>query len=241
MHTKTISVRHRRSLASAFCLMFPLFTGCVGGEYHGISAWNPYIRQEWAEDERMGPTFHSRMAELRDIKRSAKSLDFQQQERTVSQMSGLLQNDENPMIRAASVRVLGEIASIAALAGIQDAAVDPDPLVRIAASEAFGRRADSESAAALSHLLANDEDSEVRLSAVAALGNCPEQQAIQALTLALDDSNTAIQNRAVQSLKSSTGQPLGDNIAVWRAYVHGEPSPIQPTESFAKRLRRMFY
>ncbi len=118
---------------------------------------------------------------------------------------------------------------------------DPDPLVRIAANEAFGRRADFDAAAALSRIAADDANIDVRLSAVAALGNCEEQQAVQALTLALDDSNPAIQNRAVESLKSSTGQPLGDNIAVWRAYLHGEPSPVLPTESFAERFQRIFY
>ena len=153
----------------------------------------------------------------------------------------LIRDDDNPLIRAAGVRVLGEIASPASLAAIQGAAVDRDPLVRMAASEAFGRRGDFEAAAGLSILAADDENAEVRLTAVTALGNCPEQQVVQALALALDDSNPAIQNRAVQSLKATTGHQLGDNIAVWRAYLHGEPSPIQPTGSFAERFRRMFY
>jgi hypothetical protein len=241
MDKKTNSVRDKRHLVLRFCLTLPLFTGCVGGEFHGISAWNPYTRQQWAEDERMGPTFHSRMAAIRAIERSARSQGVGQQEQIIVHMTELIREDENPLIRAAAVRVLGETSSAAALSGILGAAHDEDPLVRIAASEAFGRRGDFEAAAALSNLAADDDDSEVRLAAITALGNCNEQHSVQALTLALDDSNPAIQHRAVQSLKSSTGQPLGDNIAIWRAYLHGEPSPVQPVESFAARLQRMFY
>jgi HEAT repeat protein len=218
-----------------------LSTGCVSGEFYGISALNPYTRQQWAKDERMGPTFHERISELRATKRSAKSFEPQQQERTVARMTELIRDDENPLIRAAGVRVLGEISTISALPGIQAAAVDADPLVRVAASEAFGRRADSDAATALSRLATDDADTDVRLSAVAALGNCEDQQAVQALSLALDDGNPAIQNRAVQSLKSSTGQSLGDNVAVWRAYLHGEPSPVLPAESLADRFQRIFY
>lgn len=221
--------------------MLPLLTGCVGGQFYGISALNPYTRQQWSADEEMGPTFHRRIADLRDLQRSAKRLAPEVRERTVTEMTELVRQDDNPLIRSAGVKVLGEIPTLTALAGIQAAAVDPDPLVRTAACQAFGRRADADSAAALARLAANDADTDVRLAAVAALGHCQDEQAVQALTQALDDSNPAIQFRAVQSLKSSTGQSLGDNIAVWRAYLHGEPSPEQPAVSFAERLQRMFY
>jgi len=223
------------------CLMTCVATGCVRGEYYGISALNPYYRQQWADDEKMGPTFHQQIAELRNLKRTAKSLGPEARERTVEQMTQLVRNDDNPLKRAAGVRVLGEIVTASSLPGLQAASVDPEPLVRIATCEAYGRRGDADASSALARLAADDADIDVRLAAVAALGKCPEQQAVQALSVALDDSNPAIQNRAVQSLKSTTGQSLGDNVAVWRAHLHGEPAPTQPVESIAERIQRMFY
>ncbi len=241
MHKENHNARHSRRSLLLICLATPVLTGCVQGQYYGIAALNPYTRKQWTEDEKMGPTFHQQMAELRDLKKSARSLGPAEQSRIASQMTELVRNDENPLIRAGSVRVLGEIANVAALPGIQAASVDPEAQVRIAACEAFGRRGDADAAQALALLSSNDDDTDVRLAAIAALGNCQQQQAVQALSVALDDSNPAIQNRAVQSLKSSTGESLGDNVAVWRAYVHGEPSPVQPAASIADRIQRIFY
>ena len=242
MHMEFSLARIKRYiLLLGCCLTVSAFSGCVRGQYYGISALNPYARRQWAEDEKMGPTFHQQIAELRDLKKSAKSLDATAQERIVVQVTELVRNNDNPLIRAGAVGVLGEIPTATALPGIHAASVDADVSVRIAACKAFGRRGDGESAGALARLAANDADTDVRLAAVAGLGNCQDQQAVQALTLALDDSNPAIQNRAVQSLKSSTGESLGDNVAVWRAHLHGEPSPIQPAASIAERLQNLFY
>jgi len=241
MQTETHSARTLGFQLMGLCLLLPVLTGCIRGQYHGISALNPYMRKQWSEDEQMGPTFHQQMAELRDLKRSARSLGADEQERLVAQMTSFVRDDENPLIRAGSVRVLGEIPTASALPGIQAASVDPEPQVRIASCQAFGRRADAESAGTLARLAAQDGDTDVRLAAVSALGKCKDQQAVQALSLALDDSNPAIQNRAVQSLKTSTGQTLGNNVAAWQAYLRGEPSPVQPAASIAERFQQIFY
>lgn len=189
----------------------------------------------------MGPTFHQQMAELRDLRESAPSLGPDEQERTAAQMTELIRNDDNPLIRAGCVRVLGELATASAVPGIQAATVDSDSQVRIASCEALGRRGDVDSSQTLARLFSDDADVDVRLAAVAALGQCQAQPAVDALTLALDDSNPAIQNRAVQSLKTTTGQSLGDNVAVWRAHLYGEPSPEQPAASLAERIQGFFY
>lgn len=224
----------------ASCFLLPLLGGCVGGQYYGISAMNPYTRRQWAEDEELGPTFHQRIADLRQLQKAARDLDATAQQQTVPRMTELVRNDDNPLIRAAATRVLGEIPGAVAAPGIQAASVDPDPLVRMAACDAFGRRADSEATAALAQLAAQDADPDVRLAAIAALGNCRDQQAVQALSLALDDRSPAIQYRAVQSLQASTGQNLGENVAVWRAYLDGQPSPEVASESIADRFLRIF-
>lgn len=241
MHTQPNSARIKRLTVLGFCLVLPLLSGCIGGQYYGIAALNPYTRQQWREDERMGPTFHQQMARLRDLERAAATLGPQDQQRAAAQMIDLIQTDQNPLIRAAGARVLGEIPTPAALSGLRAAAADADPLVQIAACQALGRRADQDAATALAELASSASNTDVRLAALAALGNCPEQQAVPALSVALSDSNPAIQHRAVQSLKSSTGKPLGESVAVWQAYVHGEPIPEPPAASIADRLQRLFY
>jgi HEAT repeat protein len=79
---------------------------------------------------------------------------------------------------------------------------------------------------------------DVRLAAARALGETRSPAAVPALGEALSDTNPAMQYRAVQSLKMTTGQDLGDKVDRWQRYVKGEPTG--PPPSLAERLGNMF-
>ena len=81
-------------------------------------------------------------------------------------------------------------------------------------------------------------DADVRLAAAKALGETKNREAVAALGEALDDSDPAMQYRAVLSLKQVTGKDLGNDVNRWQQYVKGEPP--EPTPSLAERIRRLF-
>ena len=79
----------------------------------------------------------------------------------------------------------------------------------------------------------------MRLAAAEALGNIKSPDAIQALTVALDDRDPAMQYAGVQSMKSITGKDYGGNVQTWRQVAAGQTPPPIPAPSIAERMRRV--
>jgi HEAT repeat protein len=93
----------------------------------------------------------------------------------------------------------------------------------------------------LAEVLRRDPDIDVRLAAARSLGEIGDPAAVTALGAALDDTDPAMQVRAVASLREVTGKDFGADVNRWRQYVQGEsPSPPEPV-SFAERVRRLLY
>ena len=92
--------------------------------------------------------------------------------------------------------------------------------------------------ASLANVLRVEKDIDVRLAATEALGKIKSPEAIQALVIALDDRDPALQYVGVQSMKSITGQDYGPDVQAWRTVATGgSPAPPE-TPSLAERLRR---
>jgi hypothetical protein len=116
----------------------------------------------------------------------------------------------------------------------------------MAVVHACSKRQDLESIQILQQMIGGDTDVDIRLAATRALQHSKGPQAIQALALALDDPNPALQLRAAESLAVVTGERLGNDIGAWREYVRrsvpadltGQPTQIadQP-ESFESITR----
>ena len=97
-----------------------------------------------------------------------------------------------------------------------------------------------EAAAVLSQVLTGDDDPDVRLEAIEALGQCRDPAAVAALGPALEDRDPAMQYRAVLALKELTGEDFGNDVDRWRQYVQGDVPVQTPPSSLAERLRRIF-
>jgi HEAT repeat protein len=102
----------------------------------------------------------------------------------------------------------------------------------------LGRRGEAASVPALAGALRSEKDVDVRLAAAEALGNIKSPEAIQALVVALDDRDPALQYVGVQSMKSITGEDYGPDVQAWRAVAAGGTPPSPQTPSIAERLRR---
>ncbi len=213
--------------------------GCADGPFGGLAALNPYYRDQWAKDELAGPTFHTQLAELRAIRENPTGLSPDEQRRVVPTLADIVQNSTNTFLRAEATLTLAEFPTPETIPTLQLAMNDEDADVRIAACRAWGRRGGPEALDILSRAVSNDSDLDVRLAATAQLAKFQDRQSLDALAVALNDKDPALQHRAVQSLKSVSGQDYGDSVPAWRDYVEGR-SPTPPAApSIAERLRTM--
>jgi len=186
------------------------------------------------------PSPAERIATLRKIGRKATWAEPAEQERLSGELAAAFAEEADPLIRGEIVRALGEYPTAAAAGALRTALKDSDADVRIAACEAWGRRAGAEATTLLGEVLSSDVDIDVRLAAARALGRTGDAAAVAALGEALEDHDPAMQYRAVASLRQITGEDLGNDVNRWRLYVKGETPTPSPPVSLAERLRRLF-
>jgi HEAT repeat protein len=88
----------------------------------------------------------------------------------------------------------------------------------------------------LQEIIGSDTNVDVRLSATKALGNFSGRQAVSAISLALNDSDPALQLRAMESLASASGENLGLNVGAWKNYV-ARVAPEMPAPANGSQTR----
>jgi hypothetical protein len=209
--------------------------GCADLDF--LPSWVPF--QGPASDKLPGVvTSRERIANLRKLSDAAGSVTPDERLRRSQQLAAEIRNENDPLIRLEIIRALGRYPGDAADAILKAAMSDPDAQVRVTACEAWGRRGDAQAVALLAESLRSDVDADVRLAAAKALGETRNPAAVAPLGEALNDSDPAMQYRAVLSLKKATGKDLGDDVDRWQRYVRGEPPG--PAPSLAERFRRLF-
>jgi len=212
-------------------------TGCA--DFDPVASWNPFSRG--ASDTLPGLTPPAeRIKALQKLARKGTDAGEPEREQVAVELGGAIRVEEDPMVRAAIIRTLGEFPCETASRILRAALEDKDPDVRVAACEAWGKRGDQEAVDVLGGILRSDNDIDVRLAATGALGKSKQPSAVQALEPAINDKDPAMQYRAVLSLKQITGKHFGNNVIRWQQYVRGEiPEPPKPV-SVADRIRRLF-
>ncbi len=213
--------------------------GCADGPFGRLATLNPYYRTQWEKDERAGPTFHTQLAELRSIRQNPTGLSPEEQRRVIPTLADIVQNSTNTILRAEATLTLAEFPAPETIPTLQLAMNDESADVRVAACKAWGRRGGPEALDVLSRTVSNDSDLDVRLAATAELAKFQDQQSLQALAVALNDKDPALQHRAVQSLKSVSGQDYGDSVPAWRDFVEGRSPVLPEPPTIAERLRAM--
>lgn len=231
-------VRH----CSLFTLSAILLTsaGCVDGPFGGFASVNPFLQRKWAQDEKFGPTFHRRLADLQGVRATASQLDAQKKEELANSIHQEFSTEPNPVLRAEMVGIFGELATPSTQPALQAAILDPDEDVRIAACRAWAKLGSTAALPVLTELMQRETDVDVRLAAIAELGRFPDRAAVSVLGEALDDNDPAVQHLAVQSLKTATGRDFGESVPAWRDYVQGREPQAPPAPSLVERFSNWF-
>ena len=179
----------------------------------------PWVREEWRQDEEYTVTTHQQIEELQDIRVAAEELSPQEQMAHLETFARLLQNTRNPSLAIEVVRTLSEFSIPEAHRLLEQISAEGDNDVRSAVCRAWANRGGQASLASLLKVYKSDTEFDVRLAAVRGLGKFREPDALKTLAEALEDANPAMQFRAIQSLKDSTGEDFGDNLPAWREYL----------------------
>lgn len=211
-----------------------------GGGCAEYSFLNPVlVWQEWPEDNRYVVPFHRRLEDVRRYGESADSYSPSDQAAVANQLTALIRENKNAMMRAEATRSVGRFPSSLAGTGIGLAMADDDEIVRVAATEACRWQADEASRQRLIALL-QDESIDVQLAAIKQLGAFPHATTVSALGEFLDHKDPAVQVQAITALRTASGRDYGTNLALWRSFVRGENPPVPPKGSFVSRAKDLF-
>jgi len=207
-------------------------TGCAG--------WKPF--QPWQKStkdrEKYGPTADARIKELAARSKAAKAQSAERQVEFTQELAAEMLREHDPRVRVRILQTAAEYDTASATAICKGALQDPADQVRLAACDVWAKRGGEEAVGLLSERFRGDSDHDVRLRALRMLGTLKDKEAIPVLAKALEDSDPAVQYRAVASLKEISGRDLGNDVNVWRAWA-ADPATA-PEWSVAEGVRQLF-
>jgi HEAT repeat protein len=227
----------QRPLALLLGLLVLACAGCTGSPSK-LSFW-PFAETKKGPPGVVSPT--EQMDMLRDLAKKSESRTAQQKQEVAGLLVSMLGHEKDPLLRAEVVRTMRKFPTPATFAAAQGALKDNDADVRVAACEALGKMGGTQAVTGLSEALRGDVDVDVRMAAARALGETRDQTAMVALGTALEDSDPAMQYRAVASLKNVTGQDLGNDVRRWQQFVKGEKPQAEQPVSIAERMRHWLW
>ena len=221
------------------CLVLPCLLGAVGCA--SGKPWAPFQDQKKAarEREKYGPTADERIKQFKaDAKQAQAGSAHEQHEFTQALVAAVLE-EHDPRVRAEILEIAAGFATAPATAICKGALEDPDARVRMAACSAWAKRGGPEAVQLLAARYQSDAELDVRLRALRELGTLGDKQAIPVLARALEDSDPAVQYRAVAALKKVSGRDLGDDVNKWREWA-ADPEGSAAEWSIAEAWRKLF-
>ncbi len=202
--------------------------GCAPSKSGLLARWNPFYNEDPYDPRQYGPTIDERVEEIRELARRAPRMSPDERDQVSQDLGRRLQAETSMAIKLELVRALGAFETPMADTALRMALSDPDPEIRRTAVKAWGRRQSPQAIQMLSQTLSSDTDLDVRMAAAAELGNFKDRAAVEALGVALEDSDPALQLRAIESLRLATGRDYGADVAAWRQVVQGgEPTNFE--------------
>lgn len=133
--------------------------------------------------------------------------------------------DPDPSVRAAAAHGLGAHGEPSDATDLAAALNDPDPIVRLEAARALQR---IHNEAVVGQLIAatrqpdqsgpahaSDTEAQIRAESAIALGQYAQGRVLQALMESLDDSELLVNQAALRSLRTLTGQDFGFDRGAW--------------------------
>ena len=145
----------------------------------------------------------------------------------------LVEEDADPLVRAAAIQALGRWGEPTDAPRIAARLDSENDQVRLEAAKALQRLHNNDVVAPLWRQLVDEEENEtVRTELAIALGQYPSDAVFQALIRALDDRSLALNLAAVDSLRLLTSQDFGLNTLEWMAWYDTTKTPFNDGMTF---------
>lgn len=193
--------------------------GCAEGALWKAGKYSPWAQKQWAEEEQIANTLFSRKKLMADAANSVVGAPVEQQQKVAEQLSDVLYRDSVLLLRLHALDLLGNLDCPKSLEAIGNAVRDNNSDIRIAAIKSLQKMSYDKAVPMLQEIIGSDSNIDVRLAATRALGNFPGERTVAALSLAIEDTDPALQLRAAESLQKVTGESLGRDIGAWKQYV----------------------
>ena len=221
----------RYTLLFAAIVSMHQFSGCSEGPLWRSGKYSPWVRNKWAEEEKIADTLFTRKRRMESVVQNALNGPINTQEEAAQALSDIVFRDKVLLMRLHAVRLLGQLRnSPTAVETLTKASSDNDRDIRLAAIDSWKTLGTDAAVPQLQEIIGSDTDIDVRLAATEALGHFPGRSSVSALALSLNDRNPALQVRATESLRKVTGEPLGRNVVAWQKYVENvAPQNIMAT------------
>jgi HEAT repeat protein len=218
------------------CLGLVANQGCASGPN-----WSKLAFWKKKSEPQVGPVVESpieRGKKLKALAEKAPKMSPAEQEKQVEDLVLQLQKEEVAQMRMRLLQTLGAFPQPAAAAMVSAGLKDSDRDVRIICCDTVAKHKPPDAVKQLIEVLSSDTEIDVRIAAARGLGEFKDDPTVlAALGTALDSTDPAMQYRAVQSLRKTTGKQYDDNINTWREYVKGT-NPPEP--SIASRIKNIF-
>lgn len=213
--------------AVAVCCLVGLLPGCTGANNGGdifADLVEPLIPPSPSEVARQA--FNVYDADLRRRSIALLSSSHFGHEEPYVRMYRLLIDDQDPTVRAACAHALGLHGTTQDAPTLVALLSDKTGFVRWEAAKGLQKIHHPDSVGPLMRVMADDEDTDVRLAAAAALGQYPTKPVFNALVGALSDHNFGVIQTAGVSLSQLTGQDLGTDGGPWLDFAAEHPRGV---------------
>lgn len=227
---------------AAACLALATVGGCRDKFTYDLSWGWPWGKDQHDPKElaRYGILPLQRVQDAQALAAQAAKAPPEERERITQELAQRISRELDPIVRMELMKALADQPTPTAKAVLRAGLRDPDANVRVVCCNAWAKHAGPEAAEALAEVVQHDKDRDVRLAAVRVLGEVKDQSTMRGLAMALEDSDIAVQHRAMQSLKAVSGKDYGNDVQKWREYVKGG-NPQPPSYSIADRIKGIFY
>lgn len=238
---KTPRQRHKRCrklfrhvfLATLFVYFAPLMvlTGCQSGSFLGQKTTKLELPPGVVLPQEKIETWRTLVKSVKDSQSASAAS---------SQLLQAFKSEDDPQMRVELLRIAGALPAEACWPLVETGLQDADPNVQIEACRLAAKSKATQTIDRLADLAQGATDQDVRQAAIKALGQFRDPAAAAVLGKVLHDRNPAIQYLAIRSLRDTTGQDFGYDIAKWQAYLEGQHPSSQTSEAIATRNSRQF-
>jgi HEAT repeat protein len=181
-----------------------------------------------------------RIDAIREFASRSTGTDSEDQRKLTNQLARQIQIEPDPLVREIIIETIANFRTPLAQQVLQAGLHDEESAVRIASCLALGSQGDPGAVKNLEGTLRGDNDQDVRIAAAEGLGKIKTPDSIQALAIALEDRDPALQFVAVESLKSASGQDFGGDVRAWRKFATGQNPAIEERPvSIAEQIRKV--